>query len=70
MGGVFGAEGATTMIIEGEKEEVEKAFEIISSVKGQGLSGTPESFEACHFPSEMCKMHRACVYKKTKNKAP
>ncbi len=70
MGGVFGAEGATTMIIEGEKEEVEKAFEIISSVKGQGISGTPESFEACHFPSEMCKMHRACVYKKTKNKAP
>ena len=42
-GGILGAEGATTMLIEGNKKEVEKVFKIISSIKGGGVSGIQES---------------------------
>jgi hypothetical protein len=66
-GGVFGAEGATTMVVEGEQEDVEKVFQIISSVKGAGVSGDPESFTECVAPHEKCKLHRACIYKRAKN---
>lgn len=65
-GGIFGAEGATTMIIEGEKEEVEKVFQIISSIKGEKASGIKESLTECQAPSERCKLHWACIYKKTR----
>jgi hypothetical protein len=65
-GGLFGAEGATTMIIEGDKREVEKIFEIILSVKDQKVSGTQKSLPSCTAPHERCKIHRACIYKKTK----
>ncbi|MEW6267008.1 MAG: hypothetical protein AB1641_28370 [Thermodesulfobacteriota bacterium] len=67
-GGVHGAEGATTMLIEGEPEAVEKADLIIRAVKGQGLSGTPESLIECRAPSEKCRLHLACIYKKTPKK--
>jgi len=64
-GGIFGAEGATTMIIEGDKrEEVEKVFQIISSIKGAEVSGIQESLRECVPPNENCKLHRACIYKR------
>lgn len=63
-GGIFGAEGATTMIIEGNKGEVEKAFQTISSIKGEKVSGIRESLAECVPPHEKCKLHRACIYKK------
>ncbi len=68
MGGIFGAEGATTMIIEGEKEEVEKVFQILSSIKGAGVSGIQESLMECEFPSARCKLHPSCIYKKSEKK--
>ena len=68
-GGIFGAEGATTMVVEGESEDVEKVFQIISSVKDTGVSGVPESLPECAAPHEKCKFHRACIYKKAKNRA-
>ena len=64
-GGIFGAEGATTMIIDGEKEELEKVFQIILSIKGEKVSGIEESLIECQAPSERCKLHRACIYKKS-----
>ena len=66
MGGIFGAEGATTMIIEGEKEEVEKVFQIIASIKGEKVSGIQESLIECEFPNERCKLHPTCIYKGSK----
>jgi hypothetical protein len=66
MGGIFGAEGATTMIIEGEKEEVEKVFQIIASIKGEKVSGIQESLIECEFPNERCKLHPTCIYKRSK----
>lgn len=65
-GGIFGAEGSTTMLIEGEKGEVEKVFKIISSVKGEEISGFQESLQECIPPHENCKIHRACLYKRKK----
>lgn len=68
-GGILGAEGATTMIIEGNKEEVEKVFQIVLSVKGAEVSGIAESLLECTPPHEECKLHRSCIYKKkTKRK--
>jgi hypothetical protein len=65
MGGIFGAEGATTLVVEGSKKEVEKIFDLIVSVKGKSESGCPESLEECDALNEKCKVHRACMYKKT-----
>lgn len=67
-GGILGAEGATTMIIEGNKEEVEKVFQIILSIKGAKVSGIAESLLECAPPNEHCKLHWSCIYKKTKRK--
>ncbi|MFH1090914.1 MAG: hypothetical protein V1742_05020, partial [Pseudomonadota bacterium] len=50
-GGIFGAEGSTTMIVDGPQEEVEKAVDIIMSIKGAGVSGVEESLPACQAPS-------------------
>jgi hypothetical protein len=63
-GGIFGAEGATTMIIEGRKEEAERILDIISSIKGADVSGMEESLPTCVFPTEYCKYHLSCVYRK------
>jgi hypothetical protein len=63
MGGISGAEGSTTMVIEGRRDEVERAFAIATSVKGMDVSGEEESLPACEPPNERCKLHRACIYK-------
>jgi hypothetical protein len=67
-GGILGAEGATTMVIEGNKKEVEKVFHIVLSIKGAEVSGIAESLLECTPPNEDCKLHRSCIYKKTKKK--
>jgi hypothetical protein len=67
-GGILGAEGATTMIIEGNEEEVDKVFQTVLSVKGTDVSGIEESLRECSPPNEHCKLHRSCIYKKTKRK--
>jgi hypothetical protein len=73
-GGIMGAEGATTMVIQGEAEEVKIAWGIINDIKGSEVSGTTESLIACNGKSPRCAsyetfgqtravMHRACVYR-------
>ena len=62
-GGIDGAEGATTFLVEGSRSAVEKAFDLVLSVKGKGISGCPSSLRACDGPGERCKNHRACMYK-------
>jgi hypothetical protein len=63
MGGISGAEGSTTMVLDGPREEVEKAFEIAVSVKGGDVSGEKESLPECDHKSDRCKLHRGCIYK-------
>lgn len=64
MGGIFGAEGATTLIVEGETKEVQKILEIIESIKGAQVSGSPQSLLECERASSQCREHVACIYRK------
>ena len=67
-GGISGAEGGTTMHVEGQKDDVQKILQIIQAVKGASVSGIPESLPDCVAPHEKCKVHRGCIYKKTKSR--
>jgi hypothetical protein len=62
-GGIRGAEGATTLIVDGEKKEVLKIFRLLKSLEGIGESGLEESLEECQ-PGNKCKFHLACIYAK------
>lgn len=62
-GGIHGAEGSTTIVIEGDESEVEKVFEMIMKVKGTSTSGTDESMRECEGGCPQCARHRACIYK-------
>ena len=63
-GGISGAEGATTMIMDGAEKQVKKVFQLVMSIKGAGVSGIAESLPDCVAPHEKCKNHRACIYKR------
>ncbi|MGD8523500.1 MAG: hypothetical protein PVF56_20295 [Desulfobacterales bacterium] len=65
-GGISGAEGGTTMHIEGQKDDVQKILRTIQAVKGISESGIPESLPDCVAPHEKCKVHKGCIYKKQK----
>ena len=65
-GGIEGAEGATTMVIEGTQREVEKIFKLIVNAKGKAVSGTLESLKTCNPPIDKCKTHRGCIYRKVR----
>ena len=63
-GGIMGAEGATVMVAEGEREEVERLVALTRAVKGAVVSGIPESLPECRGGSPRCRQHLACVYRK------
>lgn len=60
-GGIAGAEGATTLAVEGSLDSVKALEEIVRSVKGAGTSGFPGSLDECRPGGEGCARHRACV---------
>ncbi|MFO7837050.1 MAG: hypothetical protein R6V83_10355 [Candidatus Thorarchaeota archaeon] len=62
-GGIYGAEGATTMVVSGQKEDVETIYQLVLEIKGTETSGTPESLIECRRGCPQCKRHLACVYK-------
>lgn len=62
MGGINGAEGATTMAVEGEKGEIKKIIEHLQSIKGAKTSGTTESLMECKPGGSGCAEHLACIY--------
>lgn len=45
---------------------VNEAKRIIA--KGIAVSGIPESLPDCVAPHEKCKVHKGCIYKKTKGR--
>ena len=63
-GGIHGAEGSTTFLVEGPPKEVMKIDKIYQSVKGSGLSGDPRNLIPCQRGSLSCKNHVGCLYKK------
>ena len=62
-GGIHGAEGSSTLLIEGPRKEVLKIDQIYQKVKGAGLSGEPRNLIPCTRGSRSCKDHIKCVYK-------
>ncbi|MFW9853606.1 MAG: hypothetical protein ACFFFG_01000 [Candidatus Thorarchaeota archaeon] len=62
-GGIEGAEGATTLVVEGSEDETEKIFRILMDIKGAQTSGLPGSLPECNGQCPQCVRHLACVYK-------
>jgi hypothetical protein len=62
-GGIQGAEGSTTIVIDGPESEVEKALKTVLEIKGSEISGTPESLIECEGDTPQCARHLACIYK-------
>jgi hypothetical protein len=62
-GGIFGAEGSTTVLVDGKDEEVSRIDKIYQEIHGSPISGTIESLNECESGSPSCKRHLGCVYK-------
>lgn len=62
-GGLFGAEGATTLIIEGTNEQVNMAFSLLEKSKEYSLTCAPESLPSCSMGGSSCALHLGCIYK-------
>jgi hypothetical protein len=63
-GGIFGAEGSTTLLIDGEEKDVLLIEDLFKQIKGSTVSGVKMSLEECVRGCPACKEHRGCVYKK------
>lgn len=63
-GGISGAEGATTLVIDGPRVDVRRVDRMIKSIKGSTVSGIPETLADCKAPCPSCANHLACPYKK------
>ena len=63
-GGICGAEGSTTMVVEGDKSQIYKIYKYVESVKGFTTCGIKASLEECERGSMGCKEELACIYKK------
>ncbi len=61
-GGLSGAEGASTFVVEGEKERLKEILTLIRSLKGAEESGAPASLTECHHCGPNRATHLACVY--------
>jgi phage gpG-like protein len=61
-GGVHGAEGATTLVVEGTADDVRRTFSIVQGIKGTALSGDRETMTECHPGTPGCARHLGCIY--------
>lgn len=62
-GGISGAEGATTFVISGEKDEVKKIINIISVLPEVPESGSDGSLDECLHGGPGCKSHLGCWHR-------
>jgi hypothetical protein len=62
-GGICGAEGATTMVVEGEKREIKKIYDLVKNIKGVSTSGSEKSLKECIKAGYGCSDDLACIYK-------
>jgi hypothetical protein len=70
-GGISGAEGSTTILIEGSEDSLKKVIDEVARVQEKHLSGDESSLKECIPGSLGCKSHYACVYAhKSKIKNP
>lgn len=62
-GGICGAEGATTLLVEGDEKQVGQVFELVKALEKTETSGNPESLVSCDRGGSACGNHLACMYK-------
>ncbi len=62
-GGILGAEGSSTLLIEGPQTEILKIDSLYQEVKGAGLSPIPRNLIPCSRGNVSCKNHIRCLYK-------
>lgn len=62
-GGILGAEGATTLLIEGSEEQINHAFSLIGEKKNPHFHCHPDSLVSCGQGGVACKSHLGCIYK-------
>lgn len=63
-GGVQGAEGGTTVVVEGDEDQISIIEKIFLEIYARPLSGTKESLMSCVPGCVSCKKHVGCVYKR------
>ena len=68
-GGILGAEGATTLVIDGSRSNVKRVEKLIEAIKGATVSGIPETLVDCEAPNPSCAKHLACTYKVASKKS-
>ncbi|WP_221039512.1 hypothetical protein [Gelria sp. Kuro-4] len=61
-GGIDGAEGSTTLAVEGEAENVERLWELVLALKGARTSGAEGSLVECRRGGPNCQLHVGCIY--------
>lgn len=61
-GGIVGAEGATTFVVEGSKSEVQRLCHLAMKLKGARTSAADGSLEECRRGCPNCDRHLGCVY--------
>ncbi len=65
-GGVHGAEGGTTLVVEGDDEQVAIVEQAYLEAREKGHSGTTESLrQECGAGSPGCRHHLACLFRKS-----
>jgi hypothetical protein len=61
-GGIIGAEGATTFVVEGKKLQVQKLCRLAMKLKRAHTSAADGSLEECQRGCPNCERHLGCVY--------
>lgn len=62
-GGINGAEGSTTLLVEGKDDEVMRIDALYQEIRRAITSGSAESLIECHRGEAACADHYACVFK-------
>lgn len=63
-GGIFGAEGSTTLLIEGNEAQINHAFSMIPPPEALQFHCHPDSLVSCQFGGATCSKHEGCIYRK------
>lgn len=62
-GGINGAEGAVTILVEGTETEVEAVFSLLEDIGCPMASGDSKSLVSCAEGGPSCSKHQGCIYK-------
>jgi hypothetical protein len=64
-GGLFGASGSYTFLVEGGDNAIDNIISLIKDIKESkpNVSGETNSLKECSYPTERCGYHEGCSYK-------